>query len=1393
VAGSRTRDQLVRRTLRTSKILCFVALVFPALTAVGWIFGIAWLTQGHPALPVMHANTAAGLALGAIAVLLTPERPPTNRRASIVLLLSSAILLLGLLTLGEYAFGWDVGIDRIFGHGVLTESDPFPDRPSPQTSLNFVLLGAVLFSFNLGWPTRLGQIGAMVAGANSIAALTGYIFNARTFYGFPQQTRATGMAVHTAISFVLLVVALLYRRPNDGLMTLVTSDTHSGSMARRTLLAAILAPPLIGTVTRLGVEAGWYSVNTEGSLFVLVLAGLIVRTTWRAARRSEHEELQARAAIEALQRTNAELNRANHERQMFAALVANSSDFIGIADATGKPLYLNPAGRRMVGLPPDFPVGDTAITDYYAPDQRALASEVILQSMVDRGHWEGETAFRHWQTEEAIPVSDTHFMIREPVSGRLIGFGTVTRDISEIKRARQEIERTNRRLAQADELKTRFFTNVSHELRTPLTLVLGPLERHLRATSHLDPDLRRDLEVVERNARTVLRHVNDLLDVARIHAGRLAPEYSGTDAAAIVRVVSDHFSTLANDSHIQFVVETPPALPVQTDLDKLQRILLNLLSNAFRFTPDGGRVRVSLREGGGRFFLEVADSGPGIPPDKRQAVFERFEQLQVDVKRPPAGTGLGLSIVRDFAALLGGQVSIGDAPEGGALFVLDLPSAAPPGTAIRSDGGERLNVHEVDQLVDEFRAPRPAARADHMAAEASQGRVLVVEDNRDMGRFIVDSLKSDGFDVLSAFDGRAGYDLAVAERPDLVLTDVMMPGMNGEELVRQLRQRPELSAMSILVLTAISDEALRVRLLSEGAQDYLNKPFLVAELQARVRNLVARTRAEDYVSRLRRQIAAVSLASTEISEAVASLPEESVRTVLQTIALNAQNLTGAEFAAAGIGADPTRPFEIWTFLGTSAEQAAKLRPPSPADILGLVSKGDESVRLRDLREHPAYRGLPEHHPEMRSFLGAPIRYRGRVAGNLYLANKRNAAEFTAEDQQIVEMLAARAGVAIETARLYAAEGRAHAWLQAVVDQMPEGIVLMDAEGHVTVENQALRVLTNARSPVPDRFGNLTTIDLRRPTGETVAPDDMPIVKAMVDREITWGEEFIGRRIDDHLMPFLVSAAPILTAERRLAGAVMVFQDISALKELERMREEWASIIAHDLRQPISVIALRSALLERAQLSDEHQNDVRQIHASAQRLSRMTSDLLDASLLETRRMQVALERLELCQFLRDIVQRVPLGASRTKIRAPAGIRLFIKGDEQRLEQVMANLLGNAVKYGAPDTEIGLEVRYAFGNAEILVTNRGAGIPPDELPILFDRYARSRTAAIGTARGLGLGLYIARGLVEAHKGHIWAESVPGDVTTFHIVIPLDGPPMPASDEAVASHPELQGVRS
>jgi len=243
---------------------------------------------------------------------------------------------------------------------------------------------------------------------------------------------------------------------------------------------------------------------------------------------------------------------------------------------------------------------------------------------------------------------------------------------------------------------------------------------------------------------------------------------------------------------------------------------------------------------------------------------------------------------------------------------------------------------------------------------------------------------------------------------------------------------------------------------------------------------------------------------------------------------------------------------------------------------------------------------------------------------------------------------------------------------------------------------------------------------------------------------------------------------------------------AAHMELDRAREEWASIIAHDLRQPISTISLRSSMLQRTGLDDGQRADVQHIRASADRLSRMVSDLMDAELLETGHFSVTFTRLDLAELLRDTIQRAPTASSLTELKTPCGFRVFVKGDAQRLEQVVTNLLTNGVKYGAPGTPIGVELTWADGNAEVNVTNRGPGIPRDDIVRIFDRYVRSRATVGRKTQGLGLGLYICKGLVEAHGGHIWAESVPGDLTTFHVSLPLDGPPVP-----VDSTPEPEAI--
>ena len=398
----------------------------------------------------------------------------------------------------------------------------------------------------------------------------------------------------------------------------------------------------------------------------------------------------------------------------------------------------------------------------------------------------------------------------------------------------------------ASRSKTLFLANVSHELRTPLTLILGPIRRILGSSAFRE-DLRVDLETAERNAQALLKHVNDLLEVARLDAGRMELDRSRMDLVEAVRRTASLFEVVARERGVELSVETPEALSLTADSGKIERVLLNLLSNAMKFVPDGGCVRVTLRALREQILLSVDDSGPGVPVALREAIFERFRTGGEGTARS-GGTGLGLAIVREVISLHGGRVEVGESVEGGARFEVRLPYA--PEAPVGATGARPSDRNVLDEIARQM-VKELLPRSEPIPAlyqGGSQGLVLVVEDHPEMNRFLCDCLARD-YRVASAFDGRQGLEKALELRPDLILCDVMLPVMSGDVLVRELRTHPELEGSPILVLTAKADEELRVSLLREGAQDVLTKPFAAEELQARVANLIILKRTLDVLQR----------------------------------------------------------------------------------------------------------------------------------------------------------------------------------------------------------------------------------------------------------------------------------------------------------------------------------------------------------------------------------------------------------------------------------------------------------------------------------------------------------------------------------------------------------------
>ena len=406
----------------------------------------------------------------------------------------------------------------------------------------------------------------------------------------------------------------------------------------------------------------------------------------------------------------------------------------------------------------------------------------------------------------------------------------------QLQGANDKITQLYKKTLELDQLKNQLFANVSHELRTPLALILGPVAKRL-AAGDLSDELRRDLEVVDRNARLLYRHVSDLLDVAKLEAGRMHTQYARVDLAHLARFVASHFEVLAVEKRIRYTVDTPDVLLAQVDSEKCQRILLNLLSNAFKFTSADGVVALTLSLAGARAVMRVQDNGPGVPAAMREAVFERFRQVEGGAERRFGGTGLGLAIVKEFVGLQSGSVAVEEAPGGGAAFTVTLPLLAAEGTEILATPGT-LDEAIDRQALDELRTRHSATAPPPPALAADAPLVLVVEDNPDMNAFVAEAMGRH-YRVVTAFDGQEGLRKALEIRPDLIVSDVMMPRMSGDQMVGALRRQRQMDDVPILLLTAKADDELRVKLLKEGVQDYIYKPFSVEELLARVGGLVS--------------------------------------------------------------------------------------------------------------------------------------------------------------------------------------------------------------------------------------------------------------------------------------------------------------------------------------------------------------------------------------------------------------------------------------------------------------------------------------------------------------------------------------------------------------------------
>jgi signal transduction histidine kinase len=400
-------------------------------------------------------------------------------------------------------------------------------------------------------------------------------------------------------------------------------------------------------------------------------------------------------------------------------------------------------------------------------------------------------------------------------------------------RASEAERRRAEALAEIDRAKTVFFSNVSHEFRTPLTLMLGPLADGLADAVHPLPAPQRErLQMVLHSALRLQKLVNTLLDFSRIEAGRAQASYVATDLAGFTANVAATFRSAIERAGLAFVVDCPRlAEPAYVDREMWEKMVLNLVSNAFKFTFEG-EIRVALRMEEG-FVLEVRDTGTGIPAAELPRLFERFRRIEGAKSRTHEGTGIGLALVQELARLHGGEVSAQSVEGSGSTFTVRIPRgqahlpAERVAARLERESTAASYAQEALGWVVEPEAPAPDVAAGRGA------RIVLADDNADM-RAYLNGLLAARYEVEAVADGEAALAAARRRRPDLVLSDVMMPGLDGFGLVRALRADPALRRIPVMLLSARVGEEARIEGLDCGADDYLQKPFSARELLARI-------------------------------------------------------------------------------------------------------------------------------------------------------------------------------------------------------------------------------------------------------------------------------------------------------------------------------------------------------------------------------------------------------------------------------------------------------------------------------------------------------------------------------------------------------------------------------
>lgn len=937
--------------------------------------------------------------------------------------------------------------------------------------------------------------------------------------------------------------------------------------------------------------------------------------------------------------------------------------------------------------------------------------------------------------------------------------------------AYEEERRRAEALAELDRAKTTFFSNVSHEFRTPLTLMLAPVEEILAEEDQLPNGVREELQRVHRNSLRLLRLVNTLLDFSRIEAGRVEAAYVPTDLAAFTADIASTFRSTIERAGLELVVDAAPLPePVYVDRGMWEKIVLNFLSNAFKYTMEGS-ITVSITPGDEVVVLEVRDTGTGIPADDLPHVFERFHRVKGAGGRTHEGSGIGLALVDELVRLHGGETAVESTSGRGSTFRVTIPTGSRhlPQDRLASDtdpvpspDGATPFVQEALRWLPDEEGParngdEPMGVEEELPApETSSHRgapIVLADDNADMRGYVARLLAQQGYDVAAVGDGRAALDVIRDRRPALILSDVMMPEMDGFELLAAVRQDPDLKSVPVILLSARAGEESRVEGLDAGADDYLIKPFSARELLARVgaQLELSRVRAEtrqvveESEERLRLAMESARLGSWDLDLTTLEAPVRSARH---------DEIFGYD--------EPVADWSFERFLAHVHPDDREAVAASFAEALDRAESWDFECRI--IRADEAQRWIWARGGVHRDGDGVPVRALGIVSDitdrkRAEEERRRLTSELEVERTRLQEIFR-RAPAIIATVRGpdYRFESANPRYLEFVGER--------DLIG---------RPVADVLPEVVDQ-GFIELLDRVRETGEAFVANEMPIVL-----EPPGGE----RR--EAFANFVYQ--PLFDPDGSVSGifahAVEVTDLVNARQEAEEARAEaenanrtksvFLANMSHELRTPLNAILGYADLLNAGipgPLNDGQTVQLKRIDLAARHLLQIIEELLSFSRIEAGREEVRLEDADLAELAREACEMIEPLAARKEVdfecRTPG--TLPVATDPAKVRQILLNLLSNAIKF-TDSGRVWLELTWSDGTVTIEVGDTGIGISAEEQERIFEPFSQVRQGHSHQGGGTGLGLSVTTQLVALLGGTIDVESEVEKGSLFRVRLPLD----------------------